>query len=190
VRVSATDPDDLGDVVLVLQGSLNRATLVELIAAIFTAVHQGAAPQRLRLQLDARFCSIVRTDSATPSRLQIAREAIDTHGGIDLVERIVRRAPTPFDLRPPVFACVRLALLEMDVTPGPHHSGFVASWVERTTVHIDVTDQSVTDLLVADASKPFVTELITRLRVPQQKFDVQVWRPALRSPEDARTNPE
>ena len=70
MRVSATDPDDLGDVVLVLQGSLNRATLVELIAAIFTAVHQGAAPQRLRLQLDARFCSIVRTDSATPSRLQ------------------------------------------------------------------------------------------------------------------------
>lgn len=189
MRDNANDPDDLGDVVLSLKEALNRASLVELTAAIIAALFRAGAPQRLKLQLDARSCALIRTDSATPSRLQIARESVDTHGGVALVERIVRRAPTPFDLRPPVLACMRLALLEQDVTPGPQHSVHVTSWLERLTVHIDVTDENVTSLLVPDLSEPFLTELTTRLRVARQKFDVQIWRPALLSRAEAARNP-
>lgn len=176
------DSDDLGDVVLVLKQPLDGTSLIELSSAIFSAVFRGPAPQRLRVQLAAGTCALIRTDAATPSRLAIARDSVDIHGAAVIVERILRRAPVPFDVRPTVLACMQLALLEQDLIPGPQHSAHVTSWSERATVHFDLTDEDVAHLLFGDSREQFVIGLTTRLRVSREKFDVQIWRPAQPSP--------
>jgi hypothetical protein len=171
----ADDPQDLGDVALVLAQPIERDTLPRLITALFGAAFQSGEPRRLVVEAERQTWTLLRSDGATQRRLAVARLAIDTYLQGELVTRIVRRAGSPLDARRAAVGRLRLALLAQDVTPGPHHSMRVASWNETAVLRIACVEADLWSLLPPSGDATFIRELSGPLRVSAEKLELRVW---------------